>query len=266
MKKSATVCIILILLLIAPGGCSRKNTGNRNPRQLKPGSAEFYQNEGIFYLNTGKIDLAEQKFLKALKKKPTLLLSINGLGIVYLNKREFRKAIQYFKQVVNLNPRYYDAYNYLGVIYTELGEYNLAKENLLTAANAKKYKTPENAYVNLAMLEIRQERFDAALRYVEKGLKENERFAPLSNLKGVILENQGKYKEAIRWYEKALSFLTVEDVTYLVNIGRVYTKLGEKGKALDILEKALTTAFNQQMKTQIREMIKKLEEQKNSKQ
>ncbi len=266
MKKSVIVSIILILLLMVPGGCSRKNTGNQNPRQLKPGSAEFYLNEGIFYLNTGKIDLAEAKLLKALKKKPTLILAINGLGIVYLNKRDFQKAMRYFKQVINLNSKYYDAYNYLGVIYTELGEYNLAKENLLTAANARKYKTPENAYVNLAVLEIRQKRYDAALRYVEKGLAENERFAPLSNLKGVVLENQEKYKEALEWYEKALSLLTMEDVTYLVNIGRVYTKLGEKEKALDILEKALTKAYNQQMKEQIRGMIKKVETEESSRQ
>jgi Tfp pilus assembly protein PilF len=245
---------------MVPVGCSSKNTGRKDPRRLKPGSAEFYQNEGIFYLNTGNIELAEKRLLKALKKKPTLILAINGLGIVYLNKREFRKSIEYFKKVINLNPRHYDAYNYLGVVYTEMGEYNLAKENLLIAANAKKYKTPENAFVNLAMLEIRQNRTAAARRYVEKGLEKNERFAPLNNLMGVILENQGKYKEALKWYEKALSLLTTEDATFLVNVGRVYSKLGNDDKALDVLEKALTKAYNKQMKEQIRKMIKELEE------
>jgi Tfp pilus assembly protein PilF len=260
MRKIAIIHVMLIILLIISGGCTSKNRPTRYPSQrVKPGSAEAYLNEGIFYLNTGNIDMAEKKLLKALKKKPTLVLAINGLGIVYLNKREFRKSLDYFKKVINLNPSYYDAYNYIGVVYTELGEYSLARENLLIAANADKYKTPENAYVNLTLLEIRQSRFDAALRYVEKGLEINERFAPLSNLKGVILENQGKYTEALQWYEKALSYLTEEDASYLVNIGRVYIKMNQKDKALDVLEKALTKAYTEEMKTQIRDMIKGIE-------
>ena len=65
----------------------------------------------------------------------------------------------------------------------------------------------------------------------------------MNNLMGVILENQEKYKDALKWYEKALSQLTTEDATFLVNIGRVHSKLGNNDKALDVLEKALTKAF-----------------------
>lgn len=242
-------------------GCSPKKKNIRYPNRLKPGTPEYLLHEGLFYLNSGNISIAEKKLLKALKKEPTLIGAVNGLGIVYLHKRDFKKAIKYFTQVVRTNPESFDTYNYLGVVYTELGEYNLAKENLLRAANAESYRTPENAYVNLAFLEIRQERFDAARRYVEKGLAHKERFPPLCNLMGVILENQGKIPEALEWYEKALSLLTEADVTYLVNVGRVHSKLGNKNKALDILENALAKAYTPQMKNQIREMIKSLEKQ-----
>ncbi|UCH95015.1 MAG: tetratricopeptide repeat protein [Candidatus Aminicenantes bacterium] len=263
MKTTRILIFLTIFLFIFSGfsGCSAKKKEVRYPVRLKTGTAEHYLHEGLFYLNNGNINVAEKKLLKALKKKPTLIGAINGLGIVYLQRREFQKAIQYFNQVTRINPESYDAYNYLGVIYTELGEYSLAKENLLRAANAEKYNTPENAYVNLALLEIRQERFDAALRYVEKGLEKNQRFPPLSNLMGVILENQEKYQEALEWYEKALSLLTEEDVTYLVNIGRIYSKLGQKDKALDTLEKALSKAYSLEMKKQIRSMIQNLEKQ-----
>jgi tetratricopeptide (TPR) repeat protein len=263
MKQTRKVIFLVIFLFvfssIIVGTPKKKN--QPYPNRLKPGTPEYLLHEGLFYLNSGNLALAEKKLLKALKKKPTLIGAVNGLGVVYLQKREFKKSIGYFNQVLRTNPDSYDTYNYLGVAYTELGEYNLAKENLLRAANAEKYRTPENAFVNLAMLEIRQDRYDAALRYVEKGLEKNERFPPLCNLMGVIFENQENFPEALKWYEKALSLLTEEDVTFLVNVGRVYSKLGNKDKALDTLEKALSRAYSPQMKEQIRAMIKGLEKQ-----
>lgn len=259
MNRFLILFLTVSILVFGVWNCSKKNSGTPYPRQLKPGTPEFFVNEAIFYLNGGDIDAAEVRFQKALKKKPTMITAINGMGIVMLNKRQFQKAKEYFRQVVRMSPKYYDAYNYLGVVYLEMKEYDLAKENLLIAANAAKYRTPENAFVNLGWLEIRQGRYEAARRYVEKGLSMSERFPPLMNLMGVIFENQKKYAKAIQWYERALSALTEEDVSYLINIGRVYLKLKQKDKAMDILERALPKAFNPQLKQQIRDMLEKAE-------
>jgi len=220
-------------------------------------------NEAIFHLKAGNLDLAEKKLLKALKKNPTLMPAVNALGIVYLNKREFQKALKYFKQVSRTQPDYYDVYNYIGVVYTELGDYDIAKENLLMAANADKYTTPENAFANLAMLEIKQKRYDSAMRYINKGLQKNDHFAPLSNLKGIVLEQRKKYKEAMLWYKQALTLLTEPDVTYLINLGRVYSKMGDKGKALDTLERALSKAFTPNIKEEIHKLINQMEKDGN---
>jgi Tfp pilus assembly protein PilF len=266
MKTSFTSIVlfifVLVLVVLPFSGCSGQKQARNYPGQLKPGTAEFILNEGIFYLNSGNLAMAEKKLKKALKKKPTMLAAVNALGIVYLNKRDFKNAIKYFTQVVRMNPQYYDAYNYLGVLYTEMGEYNLAKENLLIAANATLYRTPENAFANLANLEIRQKKYESALRYIDKGLQKNDRFAPLCNLKGIVLENQKKYISAIRWYERAITLLTEPDVTFLINIGRVYSTMGYKDKALDTLEKALSKALTQELKVRIRKMIVELEKKK----
>ena len=66
------------------------------------------------------------------------------------------------------------------------------------AANAEDYLTPENAFANLAVLEIKFEKYAAALRYAEKGLLLNRRFAPLYNLKGMALENLNDLAQAPR--------------------------------------------------------------------
>jgi tetratricopeptide (TPR) repeat protein len=262
MKRSLSVNILILclvaMLMFTTVNCKKK-AASKYPGQMTPGSPEFLLNEGIVYLNSGNLEMAEKKLKKALKKKPMMLSATNALGIVYLNQRQFSKAITHFTKVVRTNPDHFDAYNYLGVTYTEMGEYNLAKENLLKAANATKYRTPENAFANLANLELKYKRYEAALRYVDKGLQKNDRFPPLSNLKGIILENKKEYKKALLWYERAVSLLTEPDVTFLINIGRIYTKLGDNSKALDVLEKALGKATTPQLKTQIHKMIANLD-------
>lgn len=259
MKKIVFFSFLAVILIISVTGCGKKNPNVQYSQRLQPDTAEYYLNEGILYLNSGDLNTAEQKLMKAIKKKPTLVDAILGLGIINLNRGNFKQAVEYFQQVVRINSNSFDAYNFLGVAYSELGEYNIAKENLLIAANAEKYKTPENAYANLATLEIKQKRYESALRYIEKGMEKNDKFAQLYNLKGVVMENVGKLDDAIAWYQKALTFLKAEDATILINIARIYTKMGNKGKAMDMLEKALPSATSPEIKEQIRNLIKDLE-------
>jgi tetratricopeptide (TPR) repeat protein len=203
--------------------------------------------------------MAEKKLLLAIKKMPNLEGALNALGLVYMYKRDFPKSISYFKKLLEIIPTFIDAYNSLGLIYTELNQYDSAKENLLIAANAKGYHTPENAFVNLAMLELKYNRLDAATRYAEKALEKNKGFAPIYNIKGIIAERENKHEEAISYFKKALSLLTEEDASILINMGQVYIKAGEKRKALDILEQALAKAKNRNMKEYIQNIIKNLE-------
>ncbi len=259
MKNSKIKINIVVLLIFISilAGCKKKEVAT-HPWRLKPGSAEFFLNQGLFHLNSGQINMAENKLLKAIKKKPYLKEALNGLGIVYMYKREFDKSIKYFKKVLNIDHAFIDAYNSLGLIYTELNKYDLAKENLLIAANSDDYSTPENSFVNLAMLEIKHNKLKSAMRYIEKGIHKNRGFAPLYNLQGIIFENQKNYKKALYSYKKALSLLAEDDITILINIGRVYSKMGEKNQALDFLEKALSKAINSKIKDTIRKMIRGL--------
>ena len=256
MKIKIYSFLIIIIFTVA---CKKNSGGNFLPGQVKPGSAEYIMNQGIFFLNEGKTDMAEKKLLAALKKKSNLVGALNALGIVYTYKRKFEKAIACFKKVTLIDPKFFDSYNSLGLIYTELGKYDLAKENLLIAANSQDYSTPENAFANLATLEIKQNKLNSALRYLDKGIAKNRRFAPLYNLTGIIFEQQNKFSEAIENYKKALSLLTREDISYLVNIGRTYAKMGHKSEALDVLEKALAMATSPMLKNQIKDMISRLE-------
>lgn len=254
MKKKY-FCLLVMVAFLACGGGKPHTV----PGQMQPGSAEYLANEGVRHLNEGRLDLAEKSLLEALQKNPRLEPALNALGLVYAYRRDFAKAIDTLTRLIQISPQFYDAYNLLGTVYTEMGNYQQAKEKLLVAANAETYATPENAFANLAGLEIKFEKFDAALRYAEKGLLLNRRFAPLYNLKGLALENLNKPADALANYEKALSLTNTPDPGYLINSARVLSKLGDKKKALDNLELALGQARDAAQKAEIMKMIKILE-------
>jgi tetratricopeptide (TPR) repeat protein len=254
MKKSIYYLLIGLAFVACGGGKPRTVPG-----QLQPGSAEYLANEGIRHLNEGKLDLAEKSLLASLQKSPRLVPALNALGIVYTYQRDFTKAAGTLNRLIQINPKFYDAYNLLGTVYTEMGNYELAKEKLLAAANAEDYLTPENAFANLAVLELKFEKYDSALRYAEKGMLMNRRFAPLFNLKGLALENLGQLADALENYDKAISLITIPDPGYLINSARVLSKLGNKKKALDNLELALGKARDAAQKAEIIKMIKILD-------
>jgi Tfp pilus assembly protein PilF len=254
MKKICLVLLLAAAFLACGGGKPRTAPG-----QLQPGTAEYLANEGVGYLTTGQLDLAEEKLAAALKKNPRLLPALNALALVQVYRRDFIKAIETLNQLLQVYPKFYDAYNLLGTILTEQGQYEKAKENLLIAANAEEYQTPENAFTNLAVLEIKCEKFESALRYTEKGLSLNKRFAPLYNQQGRALENLNRLSEAAENYDRALALVSVPDPGYLINSARVAAKLGNKKKALDQLELAMGSVKDEAQKAEIIRLIRTLE-------
>lgn len=253
--KRKYLCLLVMAAFLACGGGKPRLA----PGQMRPGSVEYLSNQGVQHLNDGRLDLAEASLLEALRKNPRYVPALNALGLVYAYRRDFARAIDTLNRLLLIDPKFYDAYNLLGTVYTEQGNYQLAKEKLLVAANADEYLTPENAFANLAVLELKFEKYDAALRYAEKGLLFNRRFAPLYNLKGVALENLNKPGEALENFEKALALAVVADPVYLINSARVLSKLGNRKKALDNLELALGKARDDAQKAEIIKMIKVLE-------
>jgi Tfp pilus assembly protein PilF len=255
MKKTFMILMVTLAFLACGGGKPRTVPG-----QLQPGSAEYLANLGVDHLNNGRLELAEKSLLEALKKKPRLVPALNALALVYVYQRNFPQAIAILNRLLRVSPKFYDAYNLLGTIYTEQGKYDEAKEKLLIAANSEEYLTPENAFANLAVLEIKYEKYDSGLRYAEKGLLLNKRFAPLYNLKGLALENLNQLEEAAQAYDRALALVTVPDPVYLVNSARVAAKMGDKKKALDQLEMAIGKSQNEAQKEEIIKLIKALDE------
>jgi len=226
-----------------------------------PGTTQFSLKKGYDHLYEGNLEMGEKNFLDILVKKPDTVEAINGLGIVYFNEKKYKKAKQAFNRVITLDPHYFKAYNYLGLIYTEQGDYENARNILEKATGSEKNHLPEYAFINLASMEIKRGDLDSALGYIKQGLYKNRHYAALYNLRGLILEMREEYIDSIASYKKALSALDkegVDDVSILINLGRVHAKEGGKIEAIKILKEALEKADSDRSKEQINALIKKI--------
>jgi len=253
-KKTLAFAFLTLLILTAIA-CGKKKSPLFEPSQAKPGSAEYLCNEGLAFLDSGDFTQARNRFQAALAKAPSNIDAILGMGLVHLNNRELDQSLSYFERLKELTPDSYDVYNYMGIIYLELQQYPRARENLLIAATSSTYKTPENAYANLAILEIKQNNLDAAMRYIKKGLEKKKNFPQLHILEGQVLEAQKNWQDALLAYERASTITYNNDPGILIALARLHKQLGDKDKALNILESSLGKARNEAERQTIINMI-----------
>lgn len=91
-----------------------------------PNDWRAYNNLGVYYLDNGQLDQAEQNFLKADQLDPNNPSILNNLGVVYWTKGDLQKAKEYFLKAYNLSANN-EAIGYnLGVIAIKEAKYQKA--------------------------------------------------------------------------------------------------------------------------------------------
>ncbi len=91
-----------------------------------PNDWRAYNNLGVYYLDNGQLDQAEQNFLKADQLDPNNPSILNNLGVIYWTKGDLAKAKEYFLKAYNLSANN-EAIGYnLGVIAIKEAKYQKA--------------------------------------------------------------------------------------------------------------------------------------------
>lgn len=83
--------------------------------------------DGNKYWKAGKIKLAEQTYLQALKLNDKSLAIHVKLGAFYLNQHRLKESITYFQRALSLDPNNAKLFTILGIAYWHHGEYHLAQ-------------------------------------------------------------------------------------------------------------------------------------------
>ena len=168
-----------------------------------------------------------------IQKKENIIDKINN----YLDINNFEYAKMLAEELIKKEPQYKEAYLVLSDIYYEEENYKAVIDILNRGLN----------YINndKDLLENKIEaltslyKYDEAKATIKSLINLGNVDSSIYGQFGVILSMEGKYKEALEQYKKAIS-LNYGDIASMINMSITYKAMYLYDDAINILERALT--------------------------
>ncbi len=253
--RTAAACLagatVAGALFAAPDAAQKKKKGlpdDKNPQ---------HQYEmGVVALRYGLPDEAVRYGRLAVSLDPNHFDGWNLLGSAHYTKGEFAPAAEAYEKAAALKPADASVQRNLGLAYLELKETEKAEEALKKALAAE--GDAESAF-QLGKLCYNARRFEEAFQYALDAIRRDGKSAKAYNLKGVVLNQLGRYAEAAGSFQAGLVLLP-EDVGLQVNLGIAYLNSGEPAKAKAVLEAVLPKIAEDHLRTQVEEYLKSIKD------
>lgn len=156
---------------------------------------------GIRYLQSGRLQLANDKLTKALEQNPNNLTSNHYYAILQQRLGNTAKAGQFFNKAVRLNPKDPEIRNNYGSFLCDNGQPQAAIQQFTTAISDPLYSTPEFAYTNAGICLRKTGNDTKAEEYFRSALKKKSAFP------SALLEMAGLYNDR-KVYPRAQAFMS----------------------------------------------------------
>ncbi|MCF6318149.1 MAG: type IV pilus biogenesis/stability protein PilW [Proteobacteria bacterium] len=171
---------LLWLSSCAKTGSTKSNLDRtENTQQVKKGSPEMVNVElGVGYLKRGKegdLEVALEKFKKAISYNSKFALAHSMLANVYDKKGLFESASKHYKLSMKHNNNNPDIINNYANFLCQRGSYDLAIEKYLNVVDNPQYKTPASAYENAGVCSVRDNKIDKAEGFFRSALELNKK-------------------------------------------------------------------------------------------
>ncbi len=158
------------------------------------GNAEFHLILGKAHLNREETDLAITELGRAAALRPDMPFLHFNLGLAYLRSGDDERAEAEFRRDVTLEPDIADTYEQLGVLYSRMQRDEDAEKSFREAL--KRDSKMASAYAGLAKLYQKQQKLEPALKMADTALRVSPDFEGGHYLRGRILAQLGRLKEA----------------------------------------------------------------------
>ncbi len=262
-KIAKTLLALVLTASFSSAACAAPaGAGNRPPEPQRKAKAsdeknpQYQYEKGVIALRYGLTDEAVRYGKLAVELDPGNFNGWNLLGSAYYTKGEFALAAEAYEKAVAVKPEAADVQRDLGLTYVKLKDMDRAE-----AALKKAYEINggfESAY-HLGKLYYNAGRFEEALDYALKSVQKNGKNAGAYNLKGVVLNQLGRYAEAAGSFQAGL-VLTPDDVNLQVNLGIALLNSGEPSKARAIFETVLPKIEQDVLRKQVEDYIKAIKD------
>ncbi len=244
----------------APAGAeSRPAAGAQKQKKNKAAdekSPQYQYEMGVIALRYGLPDEAIRYGKQAVSLDPNHFDGWNLLGSAHYSKGEFALSAEAFEKAAAIKPGSADVQRALGLAYVEL------KETEKAEAALKKAFDIDAAYgtsYSLGKLCFDAGRFEEALDYALKSIQKNGTNAGAYNLKGVVLNQLGRYGEAAGSFQAGL-VLAPEDINLQVNLGIALLNSGEPSKARAVFEAVLPKIEQDVLRKHVEDYIKAIKD------
>ncbi|MCD4785809.1 MAG: tetratricopeptide repeat protein [Candidatus Eremiobacteraeota bacterium] len=207
--------LIIILLFIFAPLCHAKNTPSLEKAR-----------EMIWWGNDIE---AEKLLVRTVNAEPKNADAHFLLGDFYRRKEKYGKAITEFKKAVNIQPDNVKFREMLGSTYLEKGDTESALKEYKSLYESGERSSTVNRQIG--KIHLKNQNYNMAVEHLEEALWRDPDNYKTYLLLGNALEESGKPKDAIRYYNKAIS-LGLASKGILYSLANVYEELGKNKEAI----------------------------------
>ncbi|MEK6589182.1 MAG: tetratricopeptide repeat protein, partial [Nitrospinota bacterium] len=189
------------------------------------------------YEEVGNIDKAVEILMKLEDIDTQKGQGYLQIGNLFYRKSNPQKAIEYFEKYLPFHPASEDVYLFtkLGELYEQIGNINKAVEYYSKLENINSFKGQGHFYSGL--LYERKERWADALKEFEYVLEIKPKDSPLLLKIGKLYEKIGNNRKALEVYEKVIAIDPTKETELTIPMGRLYENIGEREMAIGLFKR-----------------------------
>lgn len=193
-------------------------------------------NEMGFLLNTGQLELLEQKANEAIRCWPSHCMGWKALGILRLLQGRHLDALEPLMNNVKLAPKDAQAHQNLGCAFLELGRFEEAKTSFLQALALKPDYVQAHSNLGISLMNLGA--LDEAEASYRQALVLMPEFIETHNNLGNVLKDLGRLDEAEASFRQAL-LLKPNFAEAYQNLGNVLMEQGRLVEAEAMYRQAI---------------------------
>jgi tetratricopeptide (TPR) repeat protein len=211
---------------------------------------------GEAYVHIGELDQAVEYF----KQTETLFPEITLMNIADINRRrnQLADAIEIYKKIISRNKYFLEAYLELADTLLQENRLNEAAEMLLKAERLK-INEPRLRLTQARLYFLKRD-YAQSKNYIKELLRINPANADAYALLAEISVQEGKIKEAIINYRKAISIVPTRR-EWLIELAKLYLKPGflDKQEAAKLYRRALELEPDAPAAAEIKKILSNIE-------